>query len=68
MKETGRKENGRRVEPDMDVLQTARAVIRMEAEAIARLEERLGEDFSRAVRAMVECAEGGGKIWTPGDK
>jgi arabinose-5-phosphate isomerase len=51
---------------DMDVLETARAVIRIEAEGIARLEERLGEDFRQAVETMVECVEGGGKIIVTG--
>ena len=51
---------------DMDVLETAKAVIRIEAEGIARLEERLGEDFRRAVETMVECIEGGGKIIVTG--
>jgi arabinose-5-phosphate isomerase len=50
----------------MDVLETARAVIRMEAEGVARLEERLGEGFIRAVEIMVECVEGGGKIIVTG--
>jgi arabinose-5-phosphate isomerase len=50
----------------MDVVETAKAVIRIEAEGIARLEERLGEDFRQAVEIMVECVESGGKIIVTG--
>ncbi|MGD9400708.1 MAG: KpsF/GutQ family sugar-phosphate isomerase [bacterium] len=50
----------------MDVLETARAVIRIEADGVARLEERLGDDFRRAVETMVECVEAGGKIIVTG--
>ncbi len=50
----------------MDVLETAKAVIRTEAEGIARLEERLGDEFRRAVETMVECIEGGGKVIVTG--
>jgi arabinose-5-phosphate isomerase len=41
-------------------------VIRIEAAEIARLEERLGETFTRAVELMVGCAEEGGKIIVTG--
>jgi arabinose-5-phosphate isomerase len=50
----------------MDVLETARAVIRTEAEGIARLESRLNDDFRRAVEAMVKCVESGGKVIVTG--
>ncbi len=55
-----------RVDGGMDVVETAKAVIRTEAEGIARLEERLGGDFRRAVETMVECIESGGKIIVTG--
>lgn len=41
-----------RVEDERELLQRARAVIRAEAEAVARLEERLDETFLKAVRVV----------------
>ena len=55
-----------RIGTGMDVLETAKAVIRIEAAEIARLEERLGEDFVHAVESMVDCIEGGGKVIVTG--
>lgn len=66
MKKSERRQEALKVVAGMDVLETARAVIRIEAEGIARLEERLGEDFRQAVEVMVECIEGGGKIIVTG--
>jgi len=66
VRESQKRDNSPRVGMDMDVLETAKAVIRIEAEGIARLEERLGEDFRQAVEAIVECVEGGGKIIVTG--
>lgn len=66
MKDKSRQKAPSRVEADMDVLETARAVIRIEADGVARLEERLGDDFRRAVETMVECVEAGGKIIVTG--
>jgi arabinose-5-phosphate isomerase len=45
-----------------DVLRTARRVIRIEAEEVARLETRLGEEFVEAVRLIVACIGQGGKV------
>jgi arabinose-5-phosphate isomerase len=51
---------------DIDVLETARSVIRIEAEEIARLEDRLGEEFIKAVETIVACVERGGKVIVTG--
>jgi len=51
---------------DIDVLGTARRVIRIEAEEVARLEERLGQDFMEAVSLIVACIERGGKVIVTG--
>jgi arabinose-5-phosphate isomerase len=48
------------------VLETARDVIRIEAGEIARLEDRLGEEFLDAVEAVVSCIERGGKVIVTG--
>jgi arabinose-5-phosphate isomerase len=66
LKKNKKEEKLLRVGAGMDALETARAVIRVEAEGIARLEERLGEDFELAVKTMVECIESGGKIIVTG--
>jgi arabinose-5-phosphate isomerase len=66
MKKSEKHREPLRIGAGMDVLETARAVIRIEAEGIARLEDRLGEDFRQAVEAMVECIESGGKIIVTG--
>ncbi len=66
MRKSAKRREPLRVEPGMDVLETARAVIRIEADGIAQLENRLGDDFRRAVEAMVGCIEGGGKIIVTG--
>ncbi len=50
----------------VDVLETARRVIRIEAEEIARLEDRLGEEFIEAVEMIVSCVERGGKVIVTG--
>jgi len=49
-----------------DVLATARSVIRIEAQEIARLEERLGRDFLDAVEAITACIESGAKVIVTG--
>ena len=53
-------------EGEMDVLETARAVIRIEAEEIARLEDRVGLGFAQAVGLIVACIERGGKVIVTG--
>ncbi|MGQ9602816.1 MAG: KpsF/GutQ family sugar-phosphate isomerase [bacterium] len=45
-----------------DVIGIGRKVIRTEAEEIALLENRIGEEFFRAVEAVVQCIEHGGKV------
>jgi arabinose-5-phosphate isomerase len=45
-----------------EVLRTARKVIRIEAEEVARLEKRLGPEFVEAVRLIVSCIGQGGKV------
>jgi len=45
-----------------NLLETARKVIRIEAEEIGRLEERIGDEFLEAVKAIVKCIERGGKV------
>ncbi len=51
---------------DSEVLETAREVIRIEAGEIARLEDRLGEEFVDAVDAITSCIERGGKVIVTG--
>lgn len=48
------------------VLETARSVIRIEAEEIAQLEDRLGAGFLDAVEAVTSCIERGGKVIVTG--
>ena len=48
------------------VLETARSVIRIEAEEIARLEDRLGPEFLEAVDMITSCLERGGKVIVTG--
>jgi arabinose-5-phosphate isomerase len=48
------------------VLDTARSVIRIEAEEISRLEERLGDEFAEAVDIITSCVERGGKVIVTG--
>jgi arabinose-5-phosphate isomerase len=48
------------------VLDTARSVIRIEAEEIARLEARLGDEFLDAVDLIVSCMERSGKVIVTG--
>jgi len=50
----------------VDVLETARAVIRIEGQEIARLEERVGVEFARAVGLIIACIERGGKVIVTG--
>jgi arabinose-5-phosphate isomerase len=50
----------------LDVLETAKSVIRIEAEEVARLEERLGKEFLDAVSLTVSCMERGGKVIVTG--
>jgi arabinose-5-phosphate isomerase len=66
VKRARKQEKPLRVTAGMDILETARAVIRIEAAEIARLEERLGGEFREAVEAMVSCIEEGGKIIVTG--
>jgi arabinose-5-phosphate isomerase len=60
------RENKRAPRKGIDVLETARSVIRIEAEEIARLEDRLGEEFIKAVETIVACVERGGKVIVTG--
>jgi arabinose-5-phosphate isomerase len=60
------RENKTASRKDIDVLETARSVIRIEAEEIARLEDRLGEEFIAAVEIIVACVERGGKVIVTG--
>jgi arabinose-5-phosphate isomerase len=53
-------------EGEVDVLETARAVIRIEAREIARLEDRIGAEFARAVDLIAACIEEGGKVIVTG--
>lgn len=48
------------------VLETAKRVIRIEAEEIAQLEGRLGAEFLGAVEAITSCIERGGKVIVTG--
>jgi arabinose-5-phosphate isomerase len=48
------------------VLETARSVIRIEAEEIAQLEDRLGAGFLDAVEAITSCIKRGGKVIVTG--
>jgi arabinose-5-phosphate isomerase len=66
VKRARKQEKPLRVTAGMDILETARAVIGIEAAEIARLEERLGGEFREAVEAMVSCIEEGGKIIVTG--
>ncbi len=54
------------VEGGVDVLETARAVIRIEAGEIARLEDRIGMEFAQAVGLIVACIERDGKVIVTG--
>ncbi len=65
MAEAGRAANFDK-EGDVLVVETARNVVRIEASEIARLEERIGDEFVGAVRAIVECIERGGKVIVTG--
>ena len=49
-----------------DVLETAKSVIRIEAEEIAQLEDRLGVEFLDAVEAITSCLGRGGKVIVTG--
>lgn len=51
---------------DRHVLETAKRVIRIEAEEVARLEARLGGEFVEAVAAIRSCIERGGKVIVTG--
>ncbi|HVP57177.1 MAG TPA: KpsF/GutQ family sugar-phosphate isomerase [bacterium] len=53
-------------EPGIKVLETARNVIRIEAEEVARLEERVGEQFLEAVNLVASCIQRGGKVIVTG--
>lgn len=46
----------------MDYLEKARRVIRMEIDELKRLEDRVGEEFTRAIGALVETIAAGKKI------
>jgi len=49
-----------------DVLETARNVIRIEAEEVAGLEAKLGQEFVDAVGLVVSCVARGGKVIVTG--
>jgi arabinose-5-phosphate isomerase len=51
---------------DAEILETARSVVRIEAQEIARLEDRLGDEFVEAVAAIASCIERGGKVVVTG--
>jgi arabinose-5-phosphate isomerase len=53
-------------EGGVDILETGRAVIRIEAQEIARLEDRVGIEFARAVGLIAACIERGGKVIVTG--
>jgi arabinose-5-phosphate isomerase len=62
-----KRDGAARIDDDRStVLDTARNVIRIEAEEISRLEERLGEEFLEAVDILVSCIERGGKAIVTG--
>lgn len=48
------------------ILETARSVIRIEAEEVAALEAKLGPEFVDAVGLIVGCVERGGKVIVTG--
>jgi arabinose-5-phosphate isomerase len=50
----------------VDVLETARRVIRVEAREIAGLEARIGKNFASAVEIVAACLERGGKVIVTG--
>lgn len=50
----------------LDVLETARRVIRIEAREMARLEARLGPEFLEAVDLVAGCIRRGGKVIVTG--
>ena len=56
----------RKDELNIDVLETAKRVIRIEAQEMARLEERLGREFLEAVDLIVSCIQRGGKVIVTG--
>jgi arabinose-5-phosphate isomerase len=56
----------RKDEPTIDVLETAKKVIRIEAQEVARLEERLGREFLEAVDLIESCIQRGGKVIVTG--
>ncbi len=60
------RENERAARQRVDILKTARSVIKIEAQEIARLEDRLGEEFIEAVETIVSCIERGGKVIVTG--
>lgn len=60
------RENKKALGKGIDVLETARSVVRIEAREIARLEDRLGEEFIEAVETIVACVERGGKVIVTG--
>lgn len=51
---------------NIDVLETARKVISIEAREIGNLESRVGREFSDAVDAVAACLERGGKVIVTG--
>jgi len=50
----------------LDVLETARRVIRIEAREVASLEARLGQEFLAAVDLVAGCIQRGGKVIVTG--
>jgi arabinose-5-phosphate isomerase len=51
---------------DAGIIETAKKVVRIEAEEIGRLESRMGKDFAAAVETIVSCIRDGGKIIVTG--
>jgi arabinose-5-phosphate isomerase len=56
----------RAAKADGEVLKTARKVISIESREIASLEDRIGEDFARAVDEVAACLEHDGKVIVTG--
>jgi arabinose-5-phosphate isomerase len=51
---------------DADLVDTGKQVVRIEAEEIRALEQRLDGGFARAVRMVMDCVENGGKVIVTG--
>jgi arabinose-5-phosphate isomerase len=57
---------GRNPDLGAGILETARSVIRIEAEEVSGLEAKLGPEFVEAVNLIVECIGRGGKVVVTG--